>query len=97
MFCRDRQWRSCSFFLFFWLVTTHRKVGHVRDEHVDLDDLCNRRPGLLQHGLQVLDARRRLLLDRALDQRARCVARDLTGAIDGAICLDGLGLAGRAF
>jgi hypothetical protein len=39
-----------------WASETYGKVGHVRQEHIDLDNLLNRRASLLQHGLQVADA-----------------------------------------
>ena len=73
-------------------VCTHGKVGHVGQEDVDLDHLLDRRAGLLEDGLEVADAGRRLLLDRALDQVALGVAGDLARAVDGAGRLDGLGL-----
>jgi hypothetical protein len=57
--------------------TTHRKVGHICQEDVDLDDLLDARAGLFQHGLEVSNAGSCLLLDRALNQRSINVRRDL--------------------
>lgn len=71
---------------------THSKETHVGQEDVNLDDLGQRRVGRLQHRLEVLDALRRLVLDRALNERARLVRGDLARAEDGKRRLDGLGL-----
>ena len=71
---------------------TYGKVGHVGDEDINLDNLLNRRAGLLQDGLQVLDAGGGLLLDRTFDEIALYVTGDLAGAVDGGLSLDGLGL-----
>ena len=76
------------------LLETHREVGHVGDEDVDLDDLVDAGAGLLQHGLEVLAALGRLLLDGARDEVAVLVGGDLAGAVDGAGGLDGVGVGG---
>lgn len=71
---------------------TYSKVVHVSEKDIDLDDLGNRRAGLLQDDLQAGNACGRLLLDGALDQVTLGVPRDLAGAVDGSRGLDGLGL-----
>ena len=65
---------------------------HVGQEDVALDDLFNRRAGLLEDGLEVGNAGGRLLLDGALDEVALGVAGDLSRAVDGVGRFDGLGL-----
>lgn len=65
---------------------------HVGKEDVDLDHLLDSRAGSGEHGLQVLDASTGLLLNGALDEVALSIQGDLTGAVDGAGSLDGLGL-----
>jgi len=67
-------------------------VCHVGQEDVALDDLFNRRAGLLEDGLEVGNAGGRLLLDGALDEVALGVAGDLSRAVDGVGRFDGLGL-----
>jgi len=74
----------------------YRKVGHVGDEGVHLDNLLNRGTSLLEDGLEVLNALPRLLLDRTGDEVTLGVTGDLTGAVDGSGGLDGLGLEGWA-
>lgn len=71
---------------------TYDEVGHVGDEDVHLDDLLDAGAGGGEHGLQVLDAGGRLLLDGALDQVTLGVAGDLARAVDGRRSLDGVGL-----
>jgi len=73
----------------------YSKVVHVSEEGVDLDDLLNRRAGLLENGLEVTDACSSLLLDGSLDQVTLRVTGDLAGAVDGSGGLDGLGLDGN--
>ena len=70
----------------------YRKVGHVSDEDIDLDNLGDGRATLLKNGLQVLDAGSSLLLEGALDQVALGIAGDLTRAVEGGLGLDGLRL-----
>lgn len=65
---------------------------HVSKEDVDLDHLLNSGAGSGEHGLQVLDASTRLLLDGTLDKVAFSIQWDLPGTVDGAGSLDGLGL-----
>lgn len=72
----------------------HRKAGHISEEDVNLDDLLDGRAGLLEDGLEVVNAGARQLLDRARDQFAFSVAGDRARAVDGARGLDGLGLQG---
>ena len=57
--------------------TAYREVGHVGDKDIDLDDLFDAGASLLENGLEVLDALRRLLLDGALDQVAVDVGGNL--------------------
>ncbi len=71
---------------------TYRKAAHVGEEDVNLDHLGDGGAGLGQHGLQVLDAGSRLVLDASLNEIPLLVARDLAGAVDGRGRLDGLGL-----
>lgn len=74
---------------------TYGKVVHVGEEDVDLDDLLDAGAGRGEDGLQVLDARGRLLLDGALGQVAVDIPGDLAGAVDGGWGLDGVGLDSR--
>lgn len=71
---------------------TYSKVGHVSDEDVDLDNLLNSGSSSSQDGLEVLDARSRLLLDGALHQVTLSITGNLAGTVDGAGGLNGLGL-----
>ena len=54
-----------------------RKVGHVRDEDIDLDHLSNAATGLLEDGSEILDALLRFVADVALDQLSVLVIGDL--------------------
>lgn len=71
---------------------THSEAAHVGKEDGDLDDLFDGRAGLLEHGLEVLDALLRLLGDGALDELAGGVEWDRAGAVDCCGGLDCLGL-----
>jgi hypothetical protein len=73
-------------------MTTYGEVGHVGDEDIDLDDLLNGGTGLLENGLEVLDALSRQLLDGAGDDVAVDVGGDLARAVDCVGGLDGLGV-----
>lgn len=68
------------------------EVGHVGQEDVDLDDLVDGRAGLLQNGLQVLQAQGGLLADGALGQGTGRVEVELPRAVDGRGRLDGMRL-----
>lgn len=73
------------------------EVVHARQEHVDLDDLFDRRPRGLEHGGKVLDALLRHLRDavrRLREDLARGCAGDLPGAVDRVGGGDCLGLGG---
>lgn len=74
------------------LAVTHRKVSHIRDEDVDLDDLLDTGASSREDSLQVLDARSRLLLNGTIDQVALGVTRNLAGAVNSGGGLDGLRL-----
>lgn len=71
---------------------SHSEVVHVCKEDVDLDHLLDARAGSGEYGLQVLDASTGLLLNGALNEVALSIQWYLTGAVDGAGSLDGLGL-----
>lgn len=73
-------------------IATYSEVGHVVKEDIDLDHLLNGGTGLLENGLEVLDALSRQLLDAALDEVALEVGMDLSRAVDGGRGLDGLGV-----
>lgn len=70
------------------------EVGHVGDEDVDLDDLGDGGTGLLEDGLEVLDALAGELLDGARDDVAVDVGGDLARAVDCVGGFDCLGLGG---
>lgn len=71
---------------------SYRKVGHVGDEDVDLDNLLDAGTSSCENSLQVLDAGGSLLLDGTLNQVALDITRDLARAVDGGRGLDGVGL-----
>ena len=70
------------------------EVGHVAQEHVDLDDLAERAVGGFEDRVKVGKHSLGLLLDRTGDYRAGLVRRDLAGDEDEAVGLDRLGLRG---
>lgn len=65
---------------------------HVGQEDVDFDDSLDGGASCGENGLQVRDARGRLLANGTLDEVALGVAGDLARAVDGRGCLDGVGL-----
>jgi len=73
------------------MTRTYTEIGHVRNEHIDLDDLLNAGTCRLKHGLEILDASRGLLVDCAINEVAIAVLRDLAGTVDGVGSLDRLG------
>lgn len=73
-------------------MVSHSEVVHVGKEDVDLDHLLDAGAGSGEHGLQVLDASTGLFLDGTLDEVTRSIQWDLTGTVDSAGGLDGLGL-----
>lgn len=94
MFCVVDQISKHRGILFPWDqgLGAYGKVGHVGQEDVALDDLFDRRAGLLEDSLEVGNAGSCLLLDGALDEVALGVTGDLARAVDGVGRLDGLGL-----
>lgn len=68
------------------------KVGHVSEEHVDLDDLGHLGAGSGQNGLDVVAAGLGEFADGAGDEGAGGVGGDLAGDEDLAVGADCLGL-----
>jgi hypothetical protein len=69
-----------------------RKVGHISQEDIDLDDLGHLRTGGGQNGLDVVAAGLGLLADGAGDKGAGGVGGDLARDEDCAVGADCLGL-----
>lgn len=70
----------------------YSKVAHIGKEDVDLDYLRNGGTSLLKNGLELLDTRRSLFLNRSFDQVALRIGRKLTGTVDAGWGLDSVGL-----
>lgn len=71
---------------------TYGKVTHVGDENGSLDDLGERRAGLLEDSIEVFAALSGLFSNSALNEGALGGERDLARAVDGRGSLDGLRL-----
>lgn len=74
---------------------THSKMGHIREEDVDLDNLGQIRPSSLDDSLHVLAALGREFADGAGQEGALRGEGDLARAVNCRRGLDGLGLKER--
>ena len=71
-----------------------REVGHIRQEHVDLDDSLHGRASFREDGLDIGATGCSLIRDAGTLRKdfAGCICGDLTGHVDECWGLDGLGL-----
>lgn len=90
----DRHTASCGFVLNpFCIFRVHfGKVLHVCEEYLCFDDLVERGASLIQNGGESLQAGRGSLAHGTFNNVSLRIRWQLTGAVDGVRCFDGLGL-----